>query len=554
MADGLRKGALAPVRTATTLRDVVRENERLRLLLTAAAFLVPATVIWIFEEIPLAWRVVGTLGVLLVASLIGIVLLSAQVRQQDREEAEGLEVVEASGAGEVAPEAGTIPAAAREHREVRDGDPLLLTAQRAEFVGLTYKSLSDMLDEVNARGIRFEALTSACLYVYALPVLHQLHPTLRHSSRLPSEWARSIQNAIEGLCRAAPRLRELDLVLLDAEPAFTMSKIWTRDDDGGDVRHLRWTPVVAGTEPKEMPTLRFQSTEGGADGAQLYQAFSRFSDDLISRRAVRRFPLVRAEIGYRRADVAGLVALLAEISTHPIMRRDDISFDVSVTAPVALLGDRAALKPWEVRALYEAYLDPDGPVVSFTAEMSPQRQVATIRVDDGAHGEVRTVPVAEKHRLASFALVTLPGPDPSVLLVDKPKGIWALDVPGGKVGVGDADWSATIRRELVEELALVLPPDASLRQVAWSYDPKSQKEGVPVLSAYAAHLLEPELASYAHSFVIGKDGAAARRTLAVPAAELLRRKAGQGADNGWAEPLCHAPRRAFEAVVRMAGR
>ncbi|KAB2812342.1 NUDIX hydrolase [Pimelobacter simplex] len=543
MADGLRKTALAPVRTATTLRDEVRENERLRLLLTTGAFLIPATIIWIFEEIPLAWRVVGTLALLLAASLVGIVALSAQLRQQDRLEAEPLPA-----------DLGSIPAAARAHREVRDGDPLLLAAHRADFVGLTYKSLSDMLDEVNARGAQLGALTTACLYVYALPVLEQLHPTLRHSSGLLPEWSRSIENAIEGLRRAAPALRELDLVLLDAEPAFTMSRVWTADDAGSGVHHLRWTPVVAGTEPKDMPTLRFESSSGDVDGAELYQAFSRFSEDLISRRAVRRFPLVRADLGYERADVAGLVELLAKISTHPIMRRDDVSFDVSITAPVALLGERTALKPWEVRTFYEAYLDPAGAVVSFTAEMAPRRQQATIRIDDGAHGEVRTVPVTEKHRLAAFALMTLPGAEPSVLLVDKPKGIWALDVPGGKVGVDDADWRATIRRELVEELALVLPPDANLRQVAWSYDPKSQKEGVPVLSVYAAHLLEPELASYARSFLVGKDGVAARRTLALPAAELLRRKAAQGADNSWAEPLCHAPRRAFEAVVRMAGR
>lgn len=486
---------------------------------------------WVFGDLPLPWRLVITLAIIAIALVVIIIVMMLSRTHQPAKIGDPNPTLE-------------VPASPRLAAELKDGDPLLNAADHAVFVGLTFRSLSVALS--NGR-IAATKLREATFYAFSLPVLTLLHPTLRGRPGLNDEWRVHLTNALTGMLDAAPHLQKLDLLLLDADPSFTMSKLRSHPTGGSPHWVLRWTPLIEGTEPREMPTLIFERSPqhpGELDSA--FEAFDTLSKDLVNRRAVRRFPILRRDKPYLRDDLRGFVDSLASVSTHPLVRIPDAAFRATLIGPKQLLPKERVIQPWEVRQIYEKCLTQDA--LTFQARTSPKTGEVTIEITDGSRRSPETREVAGTHFVAAFALLVLGPPHARrILLVDKAKPGWKLDVPGGKLAAGDATWSDGLRRELLEELSLHMNAE-EFPESGWVYDAKSRKEGEPVIAGYSIHYLSDTDTRYVEQFLIGQTEASGSKILATPLSKLIRAKREARRESKFEEVECHAPLHVLELI------
>lgn len=381
-------------------------------------------------------------------------------------------------------------------------------------------------------------------------MLEILHPTLRGRSQLRQEWKTHLKGVITGLLDAAPNMQSLELHLLDADPSFTMSKLrLPRSTENSSGWWLRWTPIVEGMDPANMPTLLLDSNAASPSNQEpAFVAFDRLAHDLIKRRAVRHFPIIRRDVNFMRADIDGFIESLAEVSTHPLVRVNDTHFDVRVVGPKRLLPAEGRMEPWEVRELYEEYVN-GSDVKVFEAELDVAKSTAVLRIEATPNETLVEVPVAGKHLVAAFVLLVLNSSDSQeVIFVDKAKPGWTLDVPGGKLATGDVDWSAAIHRELVEELSFHVDSRVAFTPAGWVYDAKSRKEGGPVIAGYAIHNLSREDAHYARSFLVGGSESSGSRIVTIKTGSLLAQKRASQRSGRVEEAVCHAPLRVVEKI------
>jgi 8-oxo-dGTP pyrophosphatase MutT (NUDIX family) len=186
----------------------------------------------------------------------------------------------------------------------------------------------------------------------------------------------------------------------------------------------------------------------------------------------------------------------------------------------------------------------------FGVRIDIRKQMVHIKVSGESSEELVEHTVEGSHCVAAFALLVLESHDePEIILVDKKKGIWPYDVPGGKVEEGDSDWSATLRRELIEELSFYVNSSVTFEPTIWTYDPKSQKEGVPVIAGYTVHHLSDDEAKYVRTYLIG-DLKQPRTPLItiVPVSSLLKSKEKAYEGGNFEEVECHAPLKAFKMI------
>jgi 8-oxo-dGTP pyrophosphatase MutT (NUDIX family) len=158
------------------------------------------------------------------------------------------------------------------------------------------------------------------------------------------------------------------------------------------------------------------------------------------------------------------------------------------------------------------------------------------------------------HKIGIFALLTKKdSSDLKVYFREKEKGTWPWDVPGGKVALGDVSHSDTVARELFEELGMIVYDGRLSHIIAAKYDPKSAKEGVPVIALYCHYELANAEASYIEKIL--PDGADGQKLVAHSVREVIREKhdrrqsweKGTGKDQY--EAVCHAPLEALLAVA-----
>ncbi|MFC7489461.1 MULTISPECIES: NUDIX domain-containing protein [unclassified Knoellia] len=498
---------------------------------------------WLMGDLEVVSRIAVTLGVLMIALVVVVALLLL-----DRTSANsGLHTEPFSSALEKSGGSSAIRASPRLATELTQGDELLDVADRATFVGMTFRSLSAALSGHATSPVNLKEVT---LNVFALPVLQLLHPTLRGRPQLLEEWRANVHSTIVGILAASPNLQRLHVHLLDADPTFTMSKLRVpQNDDAAPLWCLRWTPVVEGIAPNRMPTLHLESKDTDTNASDpMFVAFDDLASELVERRAIRHFPILRRDVNYLRADIAGFVDSLLEVSTHPLVRKRDIPFSVTLQAPIGIVPDLHSIQPWELGAIYQRFVARDG-VTSFDVNLDVANRRATVLVDDGLNTPRFEGNVQGDHYVGAFALLVL-GPlgGREVLMVDKPKPGWELDVPGGKIAEGDTDWSSAVHRELLEELSFHVSREVTFAPSAWVYDAKSRKEGKPVIAGYAVHYLDQKDADYARAFLVGGAEASGAKISKVKVDRILERKREAYGSGLSEEVVCHAPLSAMERI------
>jgi len=508
---------------------------------------------WLLGDVDVAWRLVATLGivalgVLYFAGLTQLRLRALTLRHLGGERGTSTESSTSKNPASKTPAIGTrfIPAEPRGRRETSERDALLHEAESAVFVALTFDTLGSALRGPLAI---LPSLRTAKLYVYSLPVLERLHPTLRGRSELEPEWIAGVTSVLEGLQRAAPLLGQLDLFLLDTEPVFTMSRLTTQTSEGAIHLSLRYTPIVEGVDPAATPTLEFNSTGNRTQWDPLFVAFDDLTNNLISRRAVRAFPIVRRDLNYVRSDLRAFVERLSTVTTHPEFRTPDRRFAAHLEAPTRLLDALSAtVTPWKVGELCDRFGHGNG-VESLRVQADVRDGTLTIRVaGDEPDEPMSSVPIEGDHFLAAFVLIVEHSRESRVVLIDKPKPGWVSDVPGGKVGCDDTNWASVVQREVLEELSIELDLSRIAPPVAWVYDPKSRKEGIPVVAGYSIYRLNDREQHYFEAVLHQDEETLLVKPVRRRVASLIQRKRASVAAGNPEEAECHAPLRALEAI------
>jgi len=281
-------------------------------------------------------------------------------------------------------------------------------------------------------------------------------------------------------------LRDLDVVVMSVPPTFTASKLMLSQGQ----TLIRYTPVVSGVEPKLLPTLYI------APGPEKTKVFGQF-DEMFKipepgrKRAPLRFTLKRdGKLLHDNPDA--FIAELKYICNNPLYQPSEHRFVAQIRR------SQNATKTPEAEDVYKLY-KARKPADPFRAEVDLGSHTVTF----GKNGRAASIARLEcPHIVACFVLLTAkidesPGNGGhNVYLVYVEKGEWTHDVPGGKVAARDRTLQDTVRREVFEELGLLLDIGRIGEPVGFKYDLKSALEHVPVLPIYFGYRLDPNEREY----------------------------------------------------------
>lgn len=417
--------------------------------------------------------------------------------------------------------------------EGRGSDQPLQRAREATFVALTYKTLGQAV--TNPRGLKkLPKLRRATLFVPALPVLYRHHPTLGGNDfSIRSEWTTNIARSIAALCSTefCPALEHLDLKVLSVPPTFTMSLL--EETAKPSIVTLRFTPIVSGVEPKHLPTLSLRELKSAP--SPLVAQFRTMIDALGQNQVPLSFAL-RRDGRALYSDFAALVARLSQLCNNPQYEPADLAFELKQDGRLAngrgpvIVDDTAA--PTDCIGAAEV-----GAEFDFA-----RRVVRRLRVAGRRPQRLR---FGEKHILGVFGVLTFVKDGvPSVLLVQYPKATWTYDVPGGKAALGDSTCLGVLKRELFEELGLILDEGRALRWVGLKYDEKSALTGKPVIACYyhypLSHDERADMLDRVRTSTKGKP------LIGYALADLIADQRGR--DGLRSERVCHAPIEVLERV------
>ena len=453
----------------------------------------------------------------------------------------------------------------RYDEEAKGGDPFLERATDAKFVALTYRTLGLALTRDqginNLRSLRFVEIA-----VYALPILREWHPTLRSQpDQLTREWKQGLTNVLTALVDSTrcPHLERLDLRIINRVPTFTASIVTTESE-----MRIRYTPVLEGEMPTRTPTINLSVEEPyKAPSNQIFNAFARIVDNMRMKLQPLIFPIVRnGALGtFVRSNIPDFVGKLAHVCNHPNYDPPDARFMVEFRINRAIANDLkwvmsplpagGEISPDAVYRCFDA-LRAAGRTDEFRVAIDFLQQRALIEVGEAREGECFSATIEGRHIIGGFALITRDSDPPTVLLQHKLKVPWAYDVPGGKVAVIDRTLAEGITREIFEELGFVANAERLSEPVAFKYDPRSRKEGVPVIAVYCHYLMSSEECDYLDNFVSPDIATEDQNPLTFCEIEDLvakkrRHRVGRRVDVDDAEIECHAPLEAFEAILRI---
>lgn len=432
---------------------------------------------------------------------------------------------------------GVIDAVVRKEEE--EGSNLVLQqASFIRFIGMTYKSLGESFTKVQ-RPLRLERLERAVLCLYSLPSQRRSHPLLKDANALEREWLVGVENTINGLLDSekCPKLDHLDLILLSVPPSFTgtMATI-SNDGHDADYTQMRFHPVIDGFEPKDLPTLISHKT--GSDCSSLVNAFRLLLTEVGRRPDRLIFPLKRPN--YTRASIRDCLQLLKSVCNHKDYGPDDILYSACFQSNTQ--GDRPCkMSPEQVALQLPNHRRTNTLAVS--CDFDGAQLHLSLRGCDKA-GPVGIIHGIENdHYFACFCLLTWDG---TVVLIDYPKPGWDYDVPGGKSATLDRNGVDTVRREVFEELGLILDRDRLGAPLGSLYDHKSAREqGLPVVAQYYHYPLK----DYEYSYLsdVARTTTKGHPLVHVNLTELLREKREH---QGAIEARCHAPLAVIDHIVK----
>jgi ADP-ribose pyrophosphatase YjhB (NUDIX family) len=429
----------------------------------------------------------------------------------------------------------------RGNTERQGKDELLPLATDAKFVAMTYATLGCALSSEG--GIKtLPHLLRAQLAVYALPLLYKTHPTLTHSDEIEQEWTEGVRSAIKSLNNVAkcPQLQHLDLVVLSVEPTFTASLLVYRNGNSLEAR-LRYTPIVAGLRPTSLPTLHLVSPMESP--SPLFDQFKTMIDALERERSPMRFPLRRGTT-YVRPSLDDFVKRLRHLCSRPTLQVQDRHFKVLLKRQGEPDLHAQTIDQHFIAQLFNASVSRGTASTDFKVEFDFHSSTATI-----CAGSTEGTAVCETrvhHVVGSFALMTANVESrPAVILARVAKPGWTHDVPGGKVSIVDESVADTVERELFEELGLVIDPSRLSAPLAFKYDLKSRRDGVPVIAVYHHYALNRRETDYL--LKISGRTTKGHSLAAYPLASLIADQRGSD------DSVCHASAWILEAMQRASG-
>ncbi len=447
--------------------------------------------------------------------------------------------------------------------ETEGEDNLLAQATEARFVGLTFKTLG--LAFTNG-GLSLPELRHVELAVYALPILHEWHPTLRHSNELlKNEWKKGLTDTLMSLLNPnlCPNIEKIDLRIVNRVPTFSSSMLTIQSYGEPAMIHIRYTPVLEGEELATTPTITLSSPQIAFD--PVLSAFARIVDNMRVRCKPLTFPIFRrGSSSYQRSDIPTFVRRLSSITNHPGYDLRDTQFVVQLRidegfASVAGFKLKQKSRDLEVSPEFVQdcfdWLRDRNRSDSFRIALDFENHLAVIEISESANPQFFEARVTGRHKVGVFALLTKGSVDErSVILKHKGKLPWPFDVPGGKVANIDRTLEDTLSREIFEELGMLIDGESFGDHKAFKYDKHSNKEGVPVIAIYCHHDLTESEMNYLDEFP-PPDAEAATWSLApYSLVDLIKVKMDRR--DHWkkdledAEAECHAPLEALLDIQR----
>lgn len=413
-------------------------------------------------------------------------------------------------------------------KEIEDSNKYLQIALSAKIIALTYKTLGSALSRLH-----FENLEELVVCVYSLPNLSTTHPTL-HSNfpGLNLEWTEGVQKTIEYFmdARNCPKLTHFDIIIFSGVPFMTGTKV-NYELDGGRLSRLRFTFVNTGIEPEDNPTFVLNGQYQNSS----FNTFNKIFDGIGGKiPAPLTFALKRPN--YERKHIREFINELKQICNHPKMCCKDRFFEVELRNNIHSQKDEIeSINPYHASQIIEFQGENSEPVLKWVGKSN--KLTISHKFDD----EPSIYHVSKKHILASFGILLF---DNSVILVDYPKGSWQYDVPGGKVSVKDTDEYVTLKREVFEELGLLIDRHRISDPLGFFYDPFSSRENKsPVIAQYFVYHLDED--EYKDLIKTVQKCTKGYPLIKFPLKQLIKQKTE---NEGNIENLCHIPVSILEKI------
>jgi len=434
------------------------------------------------------------------------------------------------------------PAIEDRSRDLADSNQIMQAAQRLDLLALTYVTLSRKISQLT-----FDNLTDITVRTYALPHQRNTHPThVGNFAALTSEWTSSISTVLKALCdrNRCPNLKSLQFVILSASPDFTGTYAeWRCGEKRGS--RLRLTLCVSGFQMSKIPTfiVDFEPEQASENSHQFLQLFRSTGLRPSSPLCFDISPHASGEF------IDTFVKRAAKVTNHPgIPGQQDLFFSFAIRPGNNIRAQ--SVKPANSVDIPRML---GTPLVASSLSTGNDWRAAIDNVSKSLvvfSSSRKSACVETQHFFANFVILLEPSDGTyNVVLVNKPKGPWDYDIPGGKYASTDSSAADNVCREVFEELGWILDPKRLKGPIGLNYDHTSLREsGKPGLIQYFYYVIVPS--KDWQSNTTRPQRSTTKDTLCYKNfAELVSEKATLKGQGQAVEPLCHVPLKVLEALA-----
>lgn len=370
-------------------------------------------------------------------------------------------------------------------RDLVDSNQILQAAKKLNMLALTYVTLSQ-----NIADMTFNNLTEVVIRTYALPCQQNTHPTyVNNYTALSTEWITSISTILKAFCdkRRCPQLKKLQFVILSASPDFTGTYAeWQKAEKQG--RRLRLTLCVSGFQMSNIPTfiIDFDANQNLDSSSSFLQLFNSTGLQPSPPLTFNISPETKEEY------INAFVKRAAKVTNHPGQpAQRDIEFSFSFRPSNATRTHSAKqVEPIDISRIIKLPLTSNSrqAVKDWQIDIDKKSYALTLFSMQSKAGSVEA-----RHFFANFLILLEPsGKSFNIVLVNKPKPPWELDVPGGKFASTDTTAIDNVCREAFEELGWILEPKRVKGPIGVNYDHRALHEsGKPGLIQYFYYIISP---------------------------------------------------------------
>lgn len=363
--------------------------------------------------------------------------------------------------------------------EQRQNDRLyekLNGARQAKIYALTLKSFSeDLLDKENAKV--FDELQRIELFVYSLRVMVKHHPSWRndHEGRIVDEWVTGLSVVISALMdvKKFPALKDIRLNILSDIPLFTATILSFSPKNSLVEEAVYYTPVVAGIAPALIPTLVIEALHDNP--SPIYTSYEKIIDSVGRSAHSLRFMIRRN--GNNQQPVSEMVSGLKTVCNNKMFAAKDSLYTVKVRHKLIGSSDNPGISPLGLADLMRDQFKRGG------VEIIDHDSKDIVLKYDSCSANSMPVSIDAQHFIAYFALLTFDG---ELCVIKRDDKDWPFDLPGGKRNTEDISWVDCLKREVFEEIGIVLGKGSFQNNILGTiYDHKSANQGgMPVIATY----------------------------------------------------------------------